>query len=90
MSAAKKRGLGRGLGSLIPTAAPPVDAEQPQQHTPTPETPGSTHGLGPVHVPDATETVGGAYFAEVPIDQIRPNAVQPPTKTTAMAAKRIT
>ncbi len=47
-----RRGLGRGLGSLIPTA--PAEAE-----------PGQPVGDG------------GAYFAELPVEQITPNLVQP-------------
>ncbi|SDC43256.1 ParB/RepB/Spo0J family partition protein [Nocardioides lianchengensis] len=60
----QRRGLGRGLGSLIPTAPPPsarpdeADASQEPQ-------PGD---LAPVE---------GAYFAELPIGQIVPNHVQP-------------
>src|SRR4051812_38764493 len=56
-----RRGLGRGLGSLIPTAPPPSP-------TPTGET------------ADAAEdprTPEGAYFADLPIDQVAPNHVQP-------------
>ena len=62
---AQRRGLGRGLGSLIPTA-PPSDGEEgaDQQRT----APGSGVGLAPVL---------GAHFAEVPVGQIRPNRVQP-------------
>jgi ParB family chromosome partitioning protein len=56
-SGTQRRGLGRGLGSLIPTA--PAEA--------------------PTAPPPATddETPAGAYFAEVPIDQITPNQAQP-------------
>ena len=61
----QRRGLGRGLGSLIPTTAPP--GEEP---TNTPE-PGSAE-RGPELAP-----VEGASFAELPIDAIRPNAAQP-------------
>jgi ParB family chromosome partitioning protein len=55
---ARRRGLGRGLGALIPEA-PHVDAPQP---------PVQGH-IGP--------EVGGAWFAELPIDQVSPNARQP-------------
>jgi ParB family chromosome partitioning protein len=57
----QRRGLGRGLGSLIPTA-PTTDADGVE--TPAPTEP----GLAPV---------AGAYFAEIPVNQIRPNDVQP-------------
>jgi ParB family chromosome partitioning protein len=57
----QRRGLGRGLGSLIPTSAPvggePTDALEPG----SPE-------LAPVE---------GASFAELSIEAIRPNAAQP-------------
>ena len=62
---AQRRGLGRGLGSLIPTSAPA--GEQP---TDPPATAASEEGqeLAPVE---------GASFAELPIEAIRPNAAQP-------------
>ena len=61
----QRRGLGRGLGSLIPTSEPV--GEQP---THRPEPGGAERGpeLAPVE---------GASFAELPIDAIRPNAAQP-------------
>jgi ParB family chromosome partitioning protein len=82
-----RRGLGRGLGSLIPTAPPEPSA--------------STNGVGELYsaasdaatsdattvvghsasvdgaVAQAAGTVSGAYFAELPIAQVRPNARQP-------------
>jgi ParB family chromosome partitioning protein len=67
----QRRGLGRGLGSLIPTSAPPADLPDAER------TSDGQDGRRPSTVPAATETVGGAYFAEVPLNQIRPNAVQP-------------
>lgn len=68
---APKRGLGRGLGSLIPTGP----AEEPAGA-------GDVDAPAPAGVPAARQgeellPVAGAYFAEVPIAQIRPNAVQP-------------
>ena len=68
---APKRGLGRGLGSLIPTGP----AEEPAGA-------GDVDASAPAEVPAARQgeellPVAGAYFAEVPIAQIRPNAVQP-------------
>ena len=76
--APQRRGLGRGLGSLIPTAAPGSGAGTSEA---------VTSGDSSVDAPDArpqetapvppAETVGGAWFAELPITSIRPNAVQP-------------
>lgn len=71
----QRRGLGRGLGSLIPTApttdpADPAGATDAVEGTP-PQPPGmldGTAGLAPV---------AGAYFAELPVGQVRPNQVQP-------------
>ncbi len=63
-----RRGLGRGLGSLIPsapTAAPATDLSQPPDHAPDAQS-----GQGP-------RTVAGAYFVELPLAQIAPNPRQP-------------
>jgi ParB family chromosome partitioning protein len=58
-------GLGRGLGALIPTGPPPVDRPVDKPVDP---------------VDDAAETsAGGARFAELPLDAIRPNPSQPRT-----------
>ncbi|MGA8255871.1 MAG: ParB/RepB/Spo0J family partition protein [Nocardioides sp.] len=66
-----RRGLGRGLGSLIPTG-PPVtttdDADAPAAESQSTESQSTESNLAPV---------SGAYFAELPIAEIRPNAVQP-------------
>ena len=56
---AQRRGLGRGLGSLIPPAPPPET--EPEASAPAPE----------------QQSVAGAVFAELPVSQIVPNAVQP-------------
>lgn len=69
-----RRGLGRGLGSLIPTAPPPV-AAGPDEGGPAPEHPVDL--IAEVATGPELAAVDGAYFAELPIDQIRPNAVQP-------------
>ncbi|TIC88995.1 ParB/RepB/Spo0J family partition protein [Nocardioides sp. GY 10113] len=94
-SNAPRRGLGRGLGSLIPSAPPQVPVSDPTN-------PGSVKGdgqhpdfgaSGPVsgsaglgstatsngaQIEDSALTaVEGAYFAEIPVDRIRPNAVNP-------------
>jgi ParB family chromosome partitioning protein len=60
----QRRGLGRGLGSLIPPA-PPTEGEQ-DVPADAEEAPAGT-----------TEPVAGAFFAELPVGQIVPNAVQP-------------
>jgi ParB family transcriptional regulator, chromosome partitioning protein len=54
----QRRGLGRGLGSLIPTA--PVATAEDQ---------GSESERAPMPA--------GAYFADLPIDHVSPNKVQP-------------
>jgi ParB family chromosome partitioning protein len=66
MKGTQRRGLGRGLGSLIPPA-PPADGADPP---PTPEEDGTTSAAGQA-------PVAGAFFAELPVEQIVPNAVQP-------------
>ena len=66
MSAPKGRGLGKGLGALIPSA----------------EAPAPTVRTEPVQVEHATTeqvAVHGLRFAELPITQIVPNARQPRT-----------
>jgi ParB family transcriptional regulator, chromosome partitioning protein len=58
----QKRGLGRGLGALIPTASSAMVGEPGQ----SPGVPG-----------DAEPSVVGAYFDEVPVGAITPNPRQP-------------
>ena len=75
----RRRGLGRGLGALIPTAPGKGDAPAPASRPspvdllipghPAPEAPG---GAGP----EAAGPVG-AHFAEIPLDAITPNPRQP-------------
>ena len=69
---APRRGLGRGLGSLIPTgpAASDSGAEANGTDSSTAESAGQldVSGLTPV---------AGAYFAEIPVGLIQPNRVQP-------------
>ena len=83
---APRRGLGRGLGSLIPTAPsqPAVaattsdSAAVPESNGQGPQGDSSTEPVEPtVGSPAASTTVAGAYFAELPIAQVRPNARQP-------------
>ncbi|WP_134765812.1 ParB/RepB/Spo0J family partition protein [Nocardioides sp. 1609] len=72
-SSGQRRGLGRGLGSLIPTGPPP-SAASPADRSPSS---GAGGGGGDESAPEGLAPVAGAYFAELPIDQIVPNAVQP-------------
>ncbi|SNQ51431.1 putative chromosome-partitioning protein ParB [Frankia canadensis] len=83
---ARRSGLGRGLGALIPVAPPPPDER---------DGPGSSagdfadygdyadHGSGrrtrPAVVDDGPLPVHGATFREIPVDAIVPNARQPRT-----------
>jgi ParB family transcriptional regulator, chromosome partitioning protein len=77
-----RRGLGRGLGSLIPTApaagqegADGAGAEvRPDDAPPHPD---GSDGLGPAQGSSAPRMVAGAYFAELPPSRIRPNHAQP-------------
>ncbi len=94
----KRRGLGRGLGALIPTSSTgnerPVDVFFPGR----PASDVASPPVEPVSGPSATTTasapspsepaqpadgdllpVPGARFAEIPVDQIAPNAKQPRT-----------
>jgi ParB family chromosome partitioning protein len=78
----QKRGLGRGLGSLIPTA-PTTPGEEPHP-LPAVLDPTVRHATAPDGVgrhtvvdEDASEVIAGAYFAELPIKEISPNARQP-------------
>ena len=71
-----RRGLGRGLGSLIPTAPPesdlaPVDSPGAENTEATATAPGG-------QAPDSNELapVAGAYFAELPLTSITPNHAQ--------------
>jgi ParB family chromosome partitioning protein len=61
-----RRGLGRGLGSLIPTA-------------PTAESADATvrDGAAAAPAPELPPVPEGAYFADLPIEQVAPNQVQP-------------
>ncbi len=65
MSTERRRGLGRGLGSLIPTGPVATEPEQAAEHPAEP-------GVAP-----APPVPAGAYFADLPIEQVSPNHVQP-------------
>ncbi len=93
---APRRGLGRGLGSLIPTGPPaaestpatPVGVNPTDHHADLPAGAPSSDAAGPgstgpatgAQIEDSALTpVDGAYFAELPVAEIRPNAVNPRT-----------
>jgi ParB family transcriptional regulator, chromosome partitioning protein len=67
-----KRGLGKGLGALIPTGPP----EQVPGVSPST---GSLPGPGPYGVaePDEPASIEGAYLEEIPVGAITPNPRQP-------------
>ncbi|CNF23238.1 chromosome partitioning protein ParB [Mycobacterium tuberculosis] len=72
----QRRGLGKGLGALIPTAPPPPTPGEPGSAG-EPGFPGSPASNGTaVHEP-ALEPVAGAHFAELPVGSITVNPRQP-------------
>lgn len=77
----KRRGLGRGLGALIPTASTeerPVDVFFPGGGSTAASIATTTT---PADIDDSLELVPvpGAHFQEVALDDIRPNSRQPRT-----------
>lgn len=79
-----RRGLGRGLGSLIPTAPPSADgaADATAADRSIPPAPPLPDGKAPQSVlaaPPDVQVPVGAYFADLPVTQIAPNARQPRT-----------
>jgi ParB family chromosome partitioning protein len=80
---APRRGLGRGLGSLIPTA-PVESAEIPTSQNGAGATfslPADSRSTGTVDgaqiASDGLAPIVGAYFAELDVSSIAPNRVQP-------------
>jgi ParB family chromosome partitioning protein len=93
MSERPRRGLGRGLGSLIPTHPQPGTTDEPGPEA------GAAGAVATVAAPDgaraeapaaagpagdgvggdatSTDAVAGAWFAELPVDRITPNPRQP-------------
>jgi ParB family chromosome partitioning protein len=63
-----KRGLGKGLGALIPTGPPP-SVSSPGQRAPS-----ATAGYSQEEL---TESLAGAYLEELPVGLIVPNPRQP-------------
>jgi ParB family transcriptional regulator, chromosome partitioning protein len=68
----QRRGLGRGLGALIPDPARLGDGEAARGAAPAP-------GQGPAAEPDAVPLgeVAGARYEEIPVTAITPNPRQP-------------
>ena len=78
MKANRRGGLGRGLGALIPTAAPGEGTAAAMAPSPF----GASNGAGVAVLPDDVgddrlAPVPGARFAEIPVAAIAPNAKQP-------------
>jgi ParB family chromosome partitioning protein len=73
--AQQKRGLGKGLGALIPTAPPGSSAAPPG----VPRTRGAADTVGGLAGPGGPEehALGAAYFEELPIGSVTPNPRQP-------------
>jgi ParB family chromosome partitioning protein len=81
-AAKQRRGLGRGLGSLIPTSAP--EAERPPETEAAAASGGAAGdeqaamtGSGTAAGHEPLREVEGVRFAELPLDAISPNAAQP-------------
>jgi ParB family chromosome partitioning protein len=72
----QRRGLGKGLGALIPTAPPPPTADEPGSAG-EPGFPGGAVRNGTAASEPALEPVAGAHFAELPVGSITVNPRQP-------------
>ena len=73
-SRTQRRGLGRGLGSLIQSTSTP----EPASTTGAGEPPAAESDAPAADVPAVDlAPVPGASFAELPVDRITPNAAQP-------------
>jgi ParB family chromosome partitioning protein len=81
MSTTQRRGLGRGLGSLIPSGPRAVDAsaDLPRLDPSPIDTASLPDGDHQVSSPAPLADVAGAEFAEIPVDSITPNPRQPRT-----------
>ena len=73
----QRRGLGRGLGALIPSAAPATEpTPEPAPDAVQDPAPELAH---PGHRGDDLEPVSGVRYAELALDDVRPNPRQPRT-----------
>ncbi|MEO3822934.1 ParB/RepB/Spo0J family partition protein [Actinomadura sp. B10D3] len=72
----QRRGLGKGLGALIPTAPPPPTPAEPGSAG-EPGFPGGTVPNGTAASDPALQPVAGAHFAELPVRSITVNPRQP-------------
>ena len=72
----QRRGLGKGLGALIPTAPPPPTPAEPGSAG-EPGFPGGPLANGNAVPEPALEPVAGAHFAELPVGAITVNPRQP-------------
>jgi ParB family chromosome partitioning protein len=77
----QRRGLGRGLGALIPSAEPAARTSGPRATTPS-DRADLTVLDAPVVVadePEAADPLAGVRYAEIDLEAIRPNPRQPRT-----------
>jgi len=72
------RGLGKGLGALIPTGAPAKASEKPAKPAKAAAAPAPKASSTPA-APVEPAPVPGAVYAELPIGSIAPNPQQPRT-----------
>jgi ParB family transcriptional regulator, chromosome partitioning protein len=73
--AQQRRGLGRGLGALIPEAPPRSDAEAPESG---PRTYPRVAAIGgSADMADDTVDIPGVHYEEIPVTSISPNPRQP-------------
>ena len=74
----KRTGLGRGIGALIPTAPAPAEGAAPQAPAPAKDRPVDVF-FPTAKASDGADlaTVPGARLAQLPLDAIVPNHVQP-------------
>jgi len=82
VSGPTRRGLGRGLGSLIPAQPAPTPSGSsdaaPGEGSVRSGAAASSPPPSPRSDPaEAAAPVPGAYFTELPLDEVTPNAVQP-------------
>ncbi len=77
--AQQRRGLGRGLGALIPESPRRPDGNAGPGVGAAPREPGAApvHGEGSVTTPDAPAEVYGAHYKEILVTAIVPNPRQP-------------